>query len=114
METADATQQAAPANPVRLLRTIALVEGVSFLILLGIAMPLKYAAGMPMAVKVCGWIHGVLFIALMVALVRTVRHARWPVGRAAMVFVGALLPFGPMVLERRMKQYQAEFAAREG
>jgi integral membrane protein len=114
MDTADATQQSASSNPVPLLRTIALVEAVSFLILLGIAMPLKYAAGMPMAVKVCGWMHGVLFIAFVVALVRTVRVARWPIGRAAMVFVAALLPFGPMVLDSRMKRYQAEVQSGAG
>ena len=42
-------------NPIPVLRTIALVEGASFLMLLFIAMPLKYFAGMPMAVKVAGW-----------------------------------------------------------
>jgi SAM-dependent methyltransferase len=41
-------------------RWIAKIEGVSFLVLLGIAMPLKYAAGLPMAVKIVGWAHGVL------------------------------------------------------
>jgi integral membrane protein len=99
-------------NPVPFLRTVALIEAVSFLFLLGVAMPLKYAAGVPMAVKVAGWIHGVLFILFIIALVRTVGVARWPIGRAAMVFVGALLPFGPMVLEPCMKRYQAEFAPR--
>jgi integral membrane protein len=103
----------AGTNPVPFLRTVALVEGVSFLLLLGVAMPLKYAAGMPMAVKVAGWIHGVLFILFIIALVRAVGVARWPIGRAAMVFVGALLPFGPMVLEPRMRRYQAEFTPRD-
>ena len=100
------------SNPIALLRSVALIEAVSFLLLLGVAMPLKYAAGMPMAVKVAGWIHGVLFMLFVVALVRVVRAARWPMGRAAMVFVGALLPFGPMVLDPRMKRYEADFAPR--
>ena len=99
-------------NPVSFLRTVALIEAVSFLLLLGVAMPLKYAAGMPMAVKVAGWIHGALFITFVVALVRTVRAARWPAGRTATIFVGALLPFGPIVLDPRMKRYEAEFGAR--
>ena len=100
-------------NPISLLRTVALIEAVSFLILLGVAMPLKYAAGMPMAVKVVGWVHGLLFIIFVVALVRTVRAARWPIGRAGMVFVGALLPFGPMLLDPRMKRYEADFVLRD-
>jgi integral membrane protein len=98
-------------NPIAFLRTVALIEAVSFLLLLGVAMPLKYAAGMPMAVKVAGWIHGVFFVIFVVALVRVVRAARWPMGRAGMVFVGALLPFGPMVLDPRMKRYASEFKA---
>ena len=102
----------APSDAVVSPRTVALIEAVSFLLLLGVAMPLKYAAGMPIAVTVAGWIHGVLFVAFIIALVRTVGVARWPLARTAMVFVGALLPFGPMVLEPRMRRYQAEFSPR--
>src|SRR4051794_10241321 len=99
-------------NPVPLLRTVALIEAVSFLILLGVAMPLKYLAGVPAAVKAVGWAHGVLFVAFCVVLAQTFFAARWPVGRAALVFVGALVPFGPMLLERRMKRYTEEFRNR--
>jgi integral membrane protein len=77
-------------NPVPILRMLALVEGVSFLLLLGVAMPLKYFAGQPWAVKAVGWAHGVLFIGLVIALVYTAVVARWPVGRVALVLVGAL------------------------
>jgi integral membrane protein len=87
------------------------MEACSFLVLLGIAMPLKYFAGQPGAVKIVGWIHGVLFIVFCGALVRTMFVARWPPSRAALIFVAALLPFGPFVVDRRMKQYRAEFNA---
>jgi integral membrane protein len=99
-------------NPVSTLRSIAFVEGVSFLLLLGIAMPLKYLADLPVAVKIVGWIHGVLFVALCISLLQTMIVARWPMTRAALVFVGALLPFGPFLLNRRMWQYEKEFAGR--
>ena len=99
-------------NPIPLLRTIGLVEGASFLVLLLIAMPLKYAAGMPMAVKVVGWAHGLLFAAFVAALVWTTIAARWPLARAALVFVAALLPFGPFLIDRRMKGYDTEFGGR--
>src|SRR5438552_3773981 len=54
-------------NPVlktilRRLRLVGYTEGVSFLVLLGIAMPLKYFAGMPLAVTIVGAIHGLLWI----------------------------------------------------
>ena len=41
---------------------VGMMEGLSFLLLMGVAMPLKYFAGMPAAVKWTGWIHGILFI----------------------------------------------------
>lgn len=102
------------ANPIPLLRSLALVEGSSFLILLFIAMPLKYLAGMPMAVKVAGWAHGVLFVALVAVLLWTMVVARWPMARGALVFIAALLPFGPFLLDARMKEYAQAFHARGG
>ena len=98
-------------NPIPPLRTLAIVEAVSFLVLLLVAMPLKYLAGLPGAVKVVGWLHGLLFIAFCAALIHATVAARWPLARAALVFVAALLPFGPFLLDRRMKQYAAEYEA---
>ncbi|MEZ5964795.1 MAG: DUF3817 domain-containing protein [Planctomycetota bacterium] len=97
-------------DTVGLLRRIALVEGVSFLVLLGVAMPLRHFAGMPRAVTVCGWIHGVLFVLLCAALWRTHRLG-WPTSRLAQVFVAALLPFGPFLLDRRMQEWQTAAVA---
>ena len=58
-------------NPIPLLRAAGLAEAVSFLVLLGVAMPLKYLAGMPQAVKVVGWAHGLLFMGFCAALLLT-------------------------------------------
>lgn len=98
-------------NPVSRLRRIALVEGVSFLVLLLIAMPLKYLAGLPIAVKIVGWVHGALFIVFAVILLGVKLNCRWTLGRSALVFMAALLPFGPFVLARRMAGYEREAAA---
>jgi len=100
------------ANPIAFLRTVSLAEGISFLVLLGVAMPLKYFANFPEAVKVAGWTHGVLFMALCAALVYAKVAAKWPAGRAGMVLVAGLLPFGPFVIDRRMKGYEEEHRAR--
>ena len=59
----------------RQLRLVALLEGASFLVLLFVAMPLKYLAGMPLAVRIAGSIHGALFIAFVVALYREIGRA---------------------------------------
>jgi len=86
------------------LRAIGLVEGVSFLVLLGVAMPLKYFAGLPQAVKVVGWIHGLLFIAFCMVLLQTRLDARWNAWRTAVVLVAALVPFGPFLIDGRLRR----------
>lgn len=100
-------------SPIPFLRLTGQIEAVSFLLLLGVAMPMKYLAGMPAAVKLVGWIHGVLFIIFCLALLRTMLIARWKLDRGAFVFVAALLPFGPFVVDRRMLAYDEEFRARK-
>ena len=91
-------------------RWTALAEAVSYLILLGIAMPLKYIWQMPMAVKLTGSIHGGLFVLFCVTLWLAMQKAAWPLGRAAMLFIASLLPLVPFWLDRRVKSW-AEGAA---
>ena len=98
-------------NPIPFLRIVAKIEAISFLILVGIAMPLKYLAHQPLAVKVVGSIHGALFLVFCVALLRTMLVARWPLQRGAVAFIASLLPFGPFLVDRRMAGYEAEFQA---
>ena len=95
-------------NTVRFLRKSGLIEGVSFLLLVGIAMPLKYFADMPMAVKIVGWAHGVLFIIFSAALAMTYAFAKWSAIRCILVFIAALIPFGPFAIDSKMKQWQEE------
>ena len=99
-------------NPFPILRRVAIAEGISFLLLLGIAMPLKYLASLPVAVVIAGWIHGILFVAFCIAWQRTRTIARLPGTRAALVFAGALLPFGPFVLDRRLRGWEQEHLRR--
>jgi integral membrane protein len=100
-------------DPIETLRLAGLIEGASFLVLLFVAMPLKYFAGMPGAVKAVGWVHGVLFMLFCVALLRAAAAARWPLERSGLVLVAALLPFGPFVADRRIKRYAEEYRARQ-
>ncbi|MEN3943901.1 DUF3817 domain-containing protein [Prosthecobacter sp. SYSU 5D2] len=93
---------------IQFLRQIALLEGGSFLLLLGVAMPLKYLADMPMAVKVVGWAHGVLFVVFLYALLQVMLKTQWSLARCAVVFVASLLPFGPFLLDRRMREWGSE------
>jgi integral membrane protein len=86
------------------LRLVGWLEGLSYLVLLGIAMPLKYLAGIPEAVKVVGWAHGVLFILFIAAVAEVTLKTRWPWQRAFGAFIASLVPFGTFVLDTRLRR----------
>jgi integral membrane protein len=88
----------------RQLRLVALVEGASFLALLFVAMPLKYLVGLPLAVRIVGSIHGVLFIAFVLALIRVSVARAWPFSRSLLAFVASIVPFGTFVFDRSLRR----------
>jgi len=88
----------------RLLRQIGLIEGTSTLLLFFVAMPLKYFAGMPKAVSISGMIHGVLFIVYVLSLIRAALLLKRPFGWSTKVFIAAIIPFGPFVIERGLRR----------
>ena len=90
------------------LRVLGMIEGVSFLVLLGVAMPLKYLAGMPMATKVVGWIHGVLFVAFCYALMRAKADENWNLKQTIVPFIASLIPFGPFIIDGRLKKLDTD------
>ena len=96
-------------NPVPLLRTVALAEAVSYLVLLGIAMPLKYIWHLPLAVKIAGSVHGILFVAFCVALWRCWRIARWSVSRCAVIFAASFVPVVPFFLDTQIAEWARDF-----
>jgi integral membrane protein len=89
---------------IRRFRVIALLEGASFLILLGIAMPLKYFAGMPLAVRVVGMAHGMLFVAYLALVAALLYRRQWSLGRAGEAMMMSVLPFGTFVFDRSLKE----------
>lgn len=83
--------------------TIALLEGISYLVLLAIAMPLKYFFNFPQAVQVVGWAHGILFMLYGILLLLCWIEYRWSFGRVVWFFIASLLPFVPFIVERKLK-----------
>lgn len=96
------------------LRRITKYEGMSFLVLLFVAMPLKYFFDQPMAVRVVGSLHGLLFVLFCLALLHTFRTCRWPLSRAALVFAAGFLPFGPFLVDPRLAREEAGIGGRTG
>ena len=97
-------------TPIQKLRVIGIIEGISWLILLFIAMPLKYIWGNPLAVRYVGMAHGALFILLCLALAWVMRRYQWPMHRGIKVFLAALIPFGPFFVDKDLKRWDEEAA----
>ena len=94
-------------DPLVRLRLVGIVEGVSFLLLLGIAMPLKYLAGEPRMVSVVGAAHGALWILYVAAVFQAAGAFRWSLGRIAAALAASVLPFGPFVFDAHLRRTQA-------
>lgn len=88
----------------RWLRRAGWAEGISFLLLLGIAMPLKYLAGKPEAVRVVGAAHGGLFVIYLVLVLVAARRDAWPARRVGEAVAAAFLPFGPFWFDARLRR----------
>lgn len=84
------------------LRVIGWWEGVSFLLLLGIAMPLKYFADSPGAVRVVGMAHGLLFVLYVLAAIHAALEHEWSWKRLGLVLLASVLPAGPFIVDARL------------
>ncbi len=88
------------------LRVIGMLEGISFLLLLFLAMPLKYGSGMDMAVTIAGSVHGALFILYIAAVIFVWIQRRWTFLRAIIAMTVSVIPFGPFVFDKSLRREQ--------
>lgn len=86
---------------VKSFRLISIFEGISFLVLLGIAMPLKYMANIPEGVQVVGMAHGILFILYVFGAFFIKQKLNWSIQTFLIVIFCSVLPFGPFYAERK-------------
>lgn len=80
---------------------ISILEGLSFLVLLFLAMPLKYFFGMPQMVQQVGMLHGVLFIAYILGAFFLYSSLKWNKRQLLVIIACSVLPFGPFYAEKR-------------
>lgn len=92
---------------ISLLRKAGIAEGVSFLVLLLIAMPLKYIWDWPLAVKYVGWAHGLLFVIYVALAYYAKETCNWPFSRFIKAFIAAWLPLGTFVFDKELKKEEA-------
>ncbi len=93
-------------NSVKKFGQINSIEGYSYLILLFIAMPMKYYFGYPMAVKVAGMIHGILFILFCLLLLIAYKDTKWSFSENIIFFIASLIPFGTFFTKNKIKAYE--------
>ncbi|QNJ98715.1 DUF3817 domain-containing protein [Constantimarinum furrinae] len=86
---------------VKTFKLISTLEAISFLVLLGIAMPLKYIWGLPQMVQVVGMGHGVLFIMYVIGAVIMYKKLNWSLLTLMIAILCSVLPFGPFYVEHK-------------
>lgn len=93
-------------NIVKKFGLINTIEGYSYLLLLFVAMPLKYLLAYPLAVKIAGMAHGILFILFCILLIEAWRQTNWSFKESLLFFVASLVPFGTFYTKNRIKTYE--------
>ena len=82
------------------------IEGYSYIILVFIAMPMKYLLEIPLAVKIAGMAHGILFILFCILLVKAWEESKWSFKNSLIFFIASLIPFGTFFTKSKIKTYE--------
>ncbi len=91
-------------NTFSIFRKIAWIEGISYLVLLFIAMPMKYMLDMPLAVRIVGSLHGFLFVAFIIWMVLVCIKYKKNLLWMLKAFVASIIPFGTFYMEKEWKK----------
>ena len=86
------------------LRKAGIAEGISFLVLLCIAMPIKYLLHQPIAVKIFGWMHGILFVAFLFLAWEYKTDRNKSMKWFAAAFLAAIIPTGTFFFDKKLKE----------
>lgn len=96
-------------NAIFALRVVGILEGISYLLLLFIAMPLKYMFEMPHFVEWVGAAHGGLFVLFVICIAIAAWARKWSPWRMIEAFLSSLIPFGTFIMDRKWKREQNQF-----
>ena len=84
------------------LRLLAFIEGISFLVILFVTMPLKYAFHMPAPNKIFGLVHGLLFVLYVFAVIQIWIEQRWKMQKMILALVASIIPFGTFWADKKL------------
>lgn len=83
-------------------KLVASLEGISFLILIGIAVPLKYIWGQPWLVQNMGMTHGILFVLYLLNIIQHKIELGWATGKTMLAMALSIVPFGTFYVINKM------------
>lgn len=92
---------------INIFRLTAFLEGVSYILLLGIAVPIKYALENPTYVKLLGMPHGLLFIAYIVLAIIIASKLKWNNTTLFYVLLASILPFGTFIIDKKYLKHNS-------
>ena len=93
-------------HPLRFLRIMGTLDGLSLITLLFISMPLKYFADLPLFVTVNGSLHGGIFVLYVIAIILVQLRIQWNVSWSVLSVVVAFIPFGNFLLDRKLRKME--------
>lgn len=85
----------------KIFRLTAILEGISYLLLFGLTMPLKYLANIPEPNKLVGYAHGFLFIAYVIVAIIFWFEKKWSIKRLCILLIASLLPFATFYVDKK-------------
>lgn len=97
------------SKAVQFLRTMGILDGLSLLILLGVAMPLKYVWDLPLAVTIMGSLHGAIFMLYLASITWAQLRMQWPIVYSIVAVLVAFIPFGNFLFDRYIKRAEARY-----
>lgn len=86
---------------IKVFKVVSFLEGVSYLLLLFVGMPLKYFADNPMVVKSVGMPHGILFMAYVVGVLLIRNKVNWDIKTTLIALAASVLPFGTFYINKK-------------
>jgi len=98
-------------TPTATLRAAAFIEGLSYVLLLFVAMPLKYLADMPLAVRIVGSLHGALFVWLGLLVLAGMSKRGRSFGWGVRIGIASLIPFGTFAIDGQLKREDEAYRA---
>jgi integral membrane protein len=93
-----------PANHLNRFLKTGLAEGGSLVLLVAVAMPLKYMGGLLLPVRIVGMLHGILFIGYGIFLVQCAFIYKWPFSKTVLAFLLSFIPLGTLFLKNVLKK----------